>query len=82
MQADDCHATALAHVLKNVGEKMNENPATLPLAYFSSNNYLGLFVNETTAQVIKQVAADFAGEAKKLGMCLIFLLNVFLRNNM
>ena len=67
LQADDSHATALAHILKNVGEKLKENPATLPLDYFSSANYLGLFVNESTAQVIKQVTADFAEEAKKLG---------------
>ena len=36
--------------------------------YFSSANFIGLFVTEKYAQILKQITADFAEEASQYGM--------------
>ena len=57
----------LSHVLKTTVEKMNHVPNSLNLEYFSSTNFIGLFVSEACAPFLKQLTADFAEAAKKAG---------------
>lgn len=38
-------------------------PAPLPLELYTSSNFIGLFVKEESAEVLKKFAADFAAEA-------------------
>lgn len=38
-------------------------PAPLPLELYTSSNFIGLFVKEDSAEVLKKFAADFAAEA-------------------
>ncbi|XP_061574723.1 ubiquitin-associated and SH3 domain-containing protein B-like isoform X2 [Cololabis saira] len=38
-------------------------PSPLPLELYTSSNFIGLFVEETVADVLKQFAAEFAAEA-------------------
>ena len=39
-------------------------PAPFPLELYTSSNFIGLFVEEHIAEVIKSFAADFATEAE------------------
>lgn len=40
-------------------------PSPLPLELYTSSNFIGLFVEEQVADVLKQFAADFAAEAAR-----------------
>ncbi|XP_010794094.1 ubiquitin-associated and SH3 domain-containing protein B-like [Notothenia coriiceps] len=40
-------------------------PSPLPLELYTSSNFIGLFVEETVADILKQFAADFSTEAAK-----------------
>lgn len=40
-------------------------PSPLPLELYTSSNFIGLFVEEQVADVLKQFAADFAAEATR-----------------
>lgn len=40
-------------------------PCPLPLELYTSSNFIGLFVEEQVADVLRQFAADFATEAAK-----------------
>lgn len=40
-------------------------PSPLPLELYTSSNFIGLFVEEQVADVLKQFAADFAQEAAR-----------------
>lgn len=40
-------------------------PSPLPLELYTSSNFIGLFVEEQVADVLKQLAADFAAEASR-----------------
>lgn len=40
-------------------------PSPLPLQLYTSSNFIGLFVEEHVADVLKQFAADFAAEATR-----------------
>lgn len=40
-------------------------PSPLPLELYTSSSFIGLFVGEQTADVLKQFAADFAAEAAR-----------------
>lgn len=40
-------------------------PSPLPLQLYTSSNFVGLFVEEQVADVLKQFAADFAAEATR-----------------
>uniref|UniRef100_H3DA38 Ubiquitin associated and SH3 domain containing Bb n=1 Tax=Tetraodon nigroviridis TaxID=99883 RepID=H3DA38_TETNG len=40
-------------------------PSPLPLELYTSSNFIGLFVEEQAADVLKQFAADFAAEATR-----------------
>ena len=66
-QAEDSQATPLSHALRVFAEKLSTVPDRLILEYFSSMNFIGQFVSENCAAFLKQVTADFAEEAKKLG---------------
>lgn len=40
-------------------------PSPLPLELYTSTNFIGLFVEEQVADVLKQFAAEFAAEATR-----------------
>ncbi|XP_059404240.1 ubiquitin-associated and SH3 domain-containing protein B-like [Carassius carassius] len=46
-----------------VGQWKGRFPSPLPLEFYSSSNFIGLFVEEKVAEVIKSFATDFATEA-------------------
>ena len=76
IQAEDCNVSLMSHKLKTCAEdKLSAMPKELPLEYFSSTNFIGLFVQEMVAVVIKQLTNDFAEEVKKLGRLLFLLLS-------
>ena len=57
----------MSHVLKTTVEKIQHVPTSLALEYFSSTNFIGLFVSEACAPFLKQLTAAFAEAAKKAG---------------
>jgi len=40
-------------------------PSSLPLELYTSSNFIGLFVEEQVAEILKQFAANFATEAAR-----------------
>lgn len=68
MQADDSQVSKLSHALKTVGERWQSRmPETMDLEYFSSTNFIGLFVVNRCEALIRQITADCCEEAKKAG---------------
>ncbi|KAL0193447.1 hypothetical protein M9458_011743, partial [Cirrhinus mrigala] len=60
----DSKVDALCEALQAVvGQWRGRFPSPLPLEFYSSSNFIGLFVEEKVAEVIKSFAADFATEA-------------------
>lgn len=60
----DGKVDALGEALQAVvGKWKGRFPSPLPLEFYSSSNFIGLFVEEKVAEVIKSFAADFATEA-------------------
>ncbi|XP_073696643.1 ubiquitin-associated and SH3 domain-containing protein B [Garra rufa] len=60
----DGKVDALCEALQAVvGQWRGRFPSPLPLEFYSSSNFIGLFVEEKVAEVIKSFAADFATEA-------------------
>ncbi|CAM4542570.1 unnamed protein product [Leuciscus chuanchicus] len=60
----DGKVDALCEALQAVvGQWKGRFPSPLPLEFYSSSNFIGLFVEEKVAEVIKSFAADFATEA-------------------
>ncbi|KAK3527606.1 hypothetical protein QTP86_030498 [Hemibagrus guttatus] len=60
----DAKAEALCEALQAVvGQWRGRFPSPLPLELYISSNFIGLFVEEKVAEVIKGFAADFATEA-------------------
>lgn len=60
----DSKVDALCEALQAiVGQWKGRFPSPLPLELYSSSNFIGLFVEEKVAEVIKSFAADFATEA-------------------
>ena len=57
----------LSHAIKTVAERISNLPEVIELEYFSSANFIGLFVTETFAPLLKQITADFAEEVRKSG---------------
>ena len=49
-------------------------PETVEFDYFSSTNFIGLFITEQFASLLKQITTDFAEEMKKAGK--IYILRV------
>ncbi|XP_056602711.1 ubiquitin-associated and SH3 domain-containing protein B [Triplophysa dalaica] len=61
---EDGKVDALSEALQTaVGQWRGRFPSPLPLELYSSSNFIGLFVEEKVAEVIKGFAADFATEA-------------------
>lgn len=53
-------------------------PRPLPLELYTSSNFIGLFVEEQVADVLRQFAADFATEAvRKTGRDTVMSLRWF-----
>ncbi|XP_060769306.1 ubiquitin-associated and SH3 domain-containing protein B [Neoarius graeffei] len=60
----DAKAEALCEALQTVvGQWRGRFPSPLPLELYISSNFIGLFVEEKVAEVLKSFAADFAAEA-------------------
>ena len=66
-QADDALVSQLSHAIKKVAERATNAPETVEFDYFSSTNFIGLFITEQFAALLKQITADFAEEMKKTG---------------
>lgn len=64
VQCTDAKAEALCEALQTVvGQWRGRFPSPLPLELYISSNFIGLFVDEKVAEVLKSFAADFATEA-------------------
>lgn len=64
VQCTDAKAEALCEALQTVvGQWRGRFPSPLPLELYISSNFIGLFVEEKVAEVLKSFAADFAAEA-------------------
>ncbi|XP_029373052.1 ubiquitin associated and SH3 domain containing Bb isoform X1 [Echeneis naucrates] len=62
----DHKAEALCEALQaTVQQWRGRFPSPLPLELYTSSNFIGLFVEEQVADVLKQFAADFATEAAR-----------------
>uniref|UniRef100_A0A8C7UZB0 Ubiquitin associated and SH3 domain containing Bb n=1 Tax=Oncorhynchus mykiss TaxID=8022 RepID=A0A8C7UZB0_ONCMY len=62
----DKKVDALLEALQaTVGQWRGRFPSPLPLELYTSFNFIGLFVEEQIADVLKQFAADFASEAAR-----------------
>ncbi|XP_014017956.1 ubiquitin-associated and SH3 domain-containing protein B [Salmo salar] len=62
----DKKVDALLEALQaTVGQWRGRFPSPLPLELYTSFNFIGLFVEEQIAEVLKQFAADFASEAAR-----------------
>ena len=64
VQCADAKVEALCESLQTVvGQWRGRFPSPLPLELYTSSNFIGLFVEEKVAEVLKSFAADFAAEA-------------------
>uniref|UniRef100_A0A8C8EQ16 SH3 domain-containing protein n=1 Tax=Oncorhynchus tshawytscha TaxID=74940 RepID=A0A8C8EQ16_ONCTS len=72
----DKKVDALLEALQaTVGQWRGRFPSPLPLELYTSFNFIGLFVEEQIADVLKQFAADFASEAaRKAGRNYLYLM--------
>lgn len=65
-QCADHKAEALGEaLLATVQQWRGRFPSPLPLELYTSSNFIGLFVEEQVADILKQFAADFATEAAR-----------------
>lgn len=69
LQCADAKVEVLSDVLQaTVAKWKTRIPAPLPLELYTSSTFIGLFVEEQVAEVLKSFAADFASEvAAKAG---------------
>jgi hypothetical protein len=74
LQSDDSQVSKLSHAIKTIAERIGNLPEVIELEYFSSANFIGLFVTESFAPLLKQITADFAEEVKKSGVFSLFNL--------
>ncbi|KAL0973054.1 hypothetical protein UPYG_G00198290 [Umbra pygmaea] len=65
MCADDKVDVLLETLQATVCQWRGRFPSPLPLELYTSSNFIGLFVEEQIAEVLKQFAADFASEAAR-----------------
>lgn len=64
LQCADVKVEALSDVLQATVAKWKTHiPTPLPLELYTSSTFIGLFVEEQVAEVLKSFAADFASEA-------------------
>ena len=66
-QADDSLVSKLAHTLKTVADQFDNIPESIKLEYFSSTNFMGLFVSDECTLKLRQLTADYSVAVKKLG---------------
>lgn len=65
-QCADHKVEALCNVLQSTVQQWRGRfPSPLPLELYTSSNFIGLFVEEQVADILKQFAADFAQEAAR-----------------
>lgn len=71
-QCDDAKVEALSEALQATMAKWKARiPTPLPLELYTSSSFIGLFVEEQVAELLKAFAADFASEAAaKAGLTL------------
>lgn len=63
-QCEDSKVDALGEALQTTVSRWKcKFSAPLPLELYTSSNFIGLFVKEDSAEVLKKFAADFAAEA-------------------
>uniref|UniRef100_UPI00398F4B0C ubiquitin-associated and SH3 domain-containing protein B-like isoform X2 n=1 Tax=Pristiophorus japonicus TaxID=55135 RepID=UPI00398F4B0C len=61
---EDSKVEGLCEALQNTVSRWKETfPLPLSLELYTSSNFIGLFVEEESAEIIKKFAADFAAEA-------------------
>lgn len=64
LQCEDSKVDALGEALQTTVSRWRcKFSAPLPLELYTSSNFIGLFVKEDSAEVLKKFAADFAAEA-------------------
>lgn len=64
LQCEDSKVDALGEALQRTVSRWKcKFSAPLPLELYTSSNFIGLFVKEDSAEVLKKFAADFAAEA-------------------
>ncbi|XP_077985056.1 ubiquitin-associated and SH3 domain-containing protein B-like [Glandiceps talaboti] len=65
-QCSDSDVAHLEHSLqKAVDKNQSCSPESVNLDYFDSPNYIGLFVDDSSAQFMRKVCQDFAAEADR-----------------
>ncbi|ESO06362.1 hypothetical protein HELRODRAFT_186383 [Helobdella robusta] len=64
-QASNSMVSLLSHTVKNISEKYSSLLEKLEFDYFSSVKFVGLFVMESYAKVLKKLMNDFVEEMKK-----------------
>lgn len=66
VQCSDQNVEALCEALQaTVQQWRGRFPSPLPLELYTSSNFIGLFVEEQVADVLKHFAAEFAAEAAR-----------------
>ncbi|KAM9031087.1 ubiquitin-associated and SH3 domain-containing protein A [Sarcophilus harrisii] len=69
---EDQKVEYLYEALKRAGDKiLNSFPSTIPLNLHSSISYLGFFISDSSADVIREFAMSFATEASILADCTV-----------
>ncbi|XP_020041436.2 ubiquitin-associated and SH3 domain-containing protein A isoform X1 [Castor canadensis] len=69
---EDQKVECLYEALKRAGDRaLGSFPATVPLVLHSSISYLGFFINDSPADVIRGFAMAFATEASILADCIV-----------
>nr|XP_008533514.1 PREDICTED: ubiquitin-associated and SH3 domain-containing protein A isoform X1 [Equus przewalskii] len=69
---EDQKVECLYEALKRAGDRiLGSFPSVVPLVLHSSVSYLGFFVNDSPADVIREFAATFATEASVLADCTV-----------
>ena len=67
MQASDSVVSKVSHMTKTISERYASQLQCLQLEYFTSPNFIGLFVADEPTQFLKEITAVFARELKSLG---------------
>nr|XP_048307239.1 ubiquitin-associated and SH3 domain-containing protein A isoform X1 [Myodes glareolus] len=69
---EDQKVEYLYEALRRAGSRiLNSFPALVPLVLHSSISYLGFFINDSPADIIREFAAAFAAEASVLADCTV-----------
>lgn len=68
LKASNSLVSNLSHTIRNVAEKIAGAFDKLEFDYFASANFIGLFVTETYARILKKLTLEFVEEMRKSGM--------------